>query len=352
MDDLPVHGDHDVAELERLGIAPESLIDASVNVSPFGPHPDVVAAVRSAPLDAYPDRRSLEARRALAASLGLDAERVVLGHGAAELLFTSVLAYGRGGGPLLVVGPTFSEPTYAARALGVRVVVVDMTESASFAVERDAIASAIERQRPASVYVCHPNNPSGLAMPTSELASLVRGYPEVTFLVDQAFLSLSTMHADVHVPFPDNAIVIRSLTKDHALPGLRVAYAIASPESVRCIERSRPSWCISSAAQAAVREAVRHPDHVARAREAMLGFRAALAADLGALGVPVVPSKTAYLLARTGAADALRSRLLQKHHVLVRSAASFGLPNHIRLAGVDDVRRARLVEAIRAELGS
>jgi threonine-phosphate decarboxylase len=350
------HGDLDPAELRALGVDPAGVIDLSVNVSPFGPHPEVVRAVREASLERYPDRSAAAARAALALHQRVDARNVTVGNGAVELLWASVLACAREQperrAPLLVVGPTFSEPEAAARAYGVPVAHVTARADDAFAIDAARIDDAVGQHAPCAVYLCHPNNPTGRALPAGVLSALFRAWPATTFLLDQSFLSLSTRHAEARLRFGDNVVLIRSLTKDHALAGLRAGYALCAPELAARIDAARPPWSISVPAQAAMIAAVEHGAHVARTREALLPTCAALAAGLAAIGCEVVPSETCFLLARSraGDADAVRARLLQRHAIAVRSARSFGLPEHIRIAAPTPANLPRVLAALVAAL--
>lgn len=346
---LRVHGDPDRDELAGLGLSTDALLDFSVNVSPLGPHPDVLRAAREAPLDRYPDTTGALARRALAGSLEISTERIVLGNGAAELLW-SLARHFATGGTGLVVGPTFSEFPAALRSAGAAVAEARMHEESRFVVDLESVAEAVHRHRARVVYLCHPNNPTGRSVGRAALAAFAADHPSTTLVLDEAFLSLSERHEEARLPLPSNVVRVRSLTKDHALPGLRVAYAIGSPELVKALEADRPPWTTSAPAQAAIVEAVRHPDHVVRARQTLVSARRALVTRLEALGLAVVPSETIFVLVRTGSADALRARLLSRHGILVRSATSFGLPEHIRLCGRPTEDVDRLIAALRAEI--
>lgn len=344
-----VHGGIDARELERLGILPKQVLDLSVNINPLGPHPRVLQAVQQAALDRYPDPEASLARTAIARSQDVDPARVLVGHGSAELLWALVSSLAGGSRPLLIHTPTFSEPELAARAWRVPVVSVCSHERDDFALDRAALESAIRERDPGIVYLCQPNNPDGGALEQAELRGLCEAYPRQLFVLDQAFLSLSLRHAEQSQRFGDNVVLVRSLTKDHALPGLRVGYAVAAPDRIRALAARRPSWMVSAPAQAAIVAACEQREHVRVARETWLSAKAALADACAKLGLTVVPSLTPFFLLRVGDADALRQRLLVRQRVLVRSCSSFGLPHHVRIAGCSEPERARLLSALREE---
>lgn len=339
------HGDTSAAELRALGVDPARVLDLSVNVSPFGPSPRVLEAIRAADVVAYPDRQATDARRALGSALDVDPASVLLGNGAAELIWCALRALARPGDRLLIAGPTFSEAEAAARAHGVDVVEVRARAEDGFAPAAAALSLAVAQRQPALAYLCHPNNPTGQALPQRELHALIASHPATTFLVDQAFLSLSERHAEAAQRLPDNAVTLRSLTKDHALAGLRVAYALGTPDLLARMAAQRPPWSVSSLALAAACAAATEDDHVAHVRTRWLAQRHDLEQRLTESAIPFVPSLTVFGLVRVGDAETVRAHLLREAAILVRSGTSFGLPEYIRVRASD--QNARLVDALR-----
>lgn len=350
VDSSRVHGGIDPLELAAYGVDPARVLDLSVNIAPCGPHPAVVHAVATASIAGYPDRTASRARHAIGSALDCDPARVVVGHGSVELLWAVVadLRMSAAGKPLLVVGPTFGEVEAAASAHAVPVRRVDMLEADQFALDAARIAAAIEAVEPAAVYLCQPNNPTGKALGSSELQDLVSRYPERLFILDQAFLSLSSEQLQAKLRWERfaNVIAIRSLTKDHALAGLRVGYALAAPEQIARLERQRPPWMVSAPAEAAVVAAMAHPEHVANARESALAARRELATRVAALGFEVVPSTTHYFIFKVANAERAREQLLRRHQLLVRSCSSFGLPDYLRVAAGNPAASDRLLAAL------
>ncbi len=338
-----------LAELAQLGIDARDVLDLSTSLSPFGAHPEVLRAVQACNLSEYPDPHCGEARRAIATAAACDEARVVIGHGSVELLWSLVRVLGSAERPLLMVAPTFSEAEDAARAHSFPVAYVSMPEAGGFALDARAIGEAIAAERPFAVYLCQPNNPTGSALEHAALSDLIGSHAQVPFIVDEAFLSLSPLHSDAQRPLPENAIRVRSLTKDHCLAGLRLGYALCRPQLARALEASRPPWMVSSPSQAAIIASLAHPEHVHAMRETLLTLRAELEHALHARGFETLPSQASFFLMRTAGgedADALRSRLLRVHRVLVRSGRSFGLPEHIRLPACTPAARARLLAAL------
>jgi histidinol-phosphate/aromatic aminotransferase/cobyric acid decarboxylase-like protein len=337
-------GLHDL-ELAGLGLRPDEVLDFSVNLNFYGPCPTVAAAVRAAPLAPYPDPTGHAARSALAAALGLDSAGLVLGNGAADLLWTLARTV-PADRAALIVEPTFSELRSALGSLGNRVVEWRARAEHGFAVDLEAVSRRVREERPAALYLCSPNNPTGVALPAADIDTFARTHESVTIVLDQAFLSLSERFADASHRFPDNVVCVRSLTKDHALAGVRVAYLVTSPARARALEAQRPPWTTSAFAQAAVIAAATASRFVDRSRERLFADRDRLAAGLRALGLAPLPTATTFCLVPVPDGGRLRRTLLERHRILVRDCASFGLPGFIRLAARPEPDCARLLAAL------
>jgi len=344
------HGGLPHAELRALGIAAAEVIDFSVSCNPYGPCAAVVRAILAAPIDRYPDPAATEAREALSRVLGVPPDHIALGNGAAELLWTLASVLVRPGSNAVVVEPAFGELAAAVEHAGGRVHAWRARPDDGFAVDLAAVGHLVRARAATLVYLCAPGTPSGAATPAADVAALAEVHPDTTFVLDQSFLSLSTRFADAGVRLPGNVACVRSLTKDHAIPGVRVGYVIAAPALVARVEHGRPAWTTGAAAQAAAIAACADPGFVAESRVRLLAERARLAELLGALGLAPAPSTTGFLAVRTGDAAALRRRLLERHRILVRDCSSFGLPDHVRLAGRSGGDRELLAAALGEEL--
>lgn len=346
-----VHGGPQDAELRALRIDPAALVDFSVNTNPYGPCRAIVEAIRSARIDVYPDPIARAAREEMAATLAVAADELALGNGAAELLWALARVLVQPGRRVLMIEPTFCEFRAAAIASGARVSEWRATPERGFAIDLEAVALRARAEQAEVVYLCTPNTPTGAGVPAVDVARWAATNPQLWIVLDQSFLSLSERFADADVAMPPNVVRIRSLTKDHAIPGVRVGYLIGARRLVARVEAQRPAWMTSASAQAAATVACREHAFVADSRRRIIADRDQLAVALVRLGLVPMPSTAGFFLVRTGHAKQLRQRLLVHHHILVRDCTSFGLPDFIRLAARPAADRARLVAALAAERG-
>lgn len=345
-----VHGGLHEPELRALALHPDQVLDFSVSTNPYGPAPAVLRAIAGARADRYPDPQATHAREAIAAQLACSPAQVLLGQGAAELLWSAARALLTADDTALIVEPTFGELRAAVLALGARACSWSAQEHDGFATDLDAVCAAAARAHARMIYLCAPSTPAGTAVAIDPIARAAEQLPHVTWIVDQSFLSLSTRFADAALALPANVLRVCSLTKDHALPGVRVGYVIGERALLQRLDAQRCAWSTSAHAQAAAVAACANAAFVAESRAKLLADCARTASGLRALGLEPVASSTVFLLVRVGDAAGLRANLLARHRILVRDCASFGLPEHIRVAARPESDSERLIAALAEEL--
>jgi histidinol-phosphate aminotransferase len=339
------HGGIDEAELARAGLERSDVIDFSVNLNPYGPAHDVVAAARAATWEQYPDAEALGARAAWARALAVGVDQVAVGQGAADLFWAIVRAFVGRDDKVVIAEPTFSELRVAAESAGADVHRVFADERTGFAFDGPRIAHAARDA--ALLYVCAPNNPTGRHVSAREIDVLARAIPDTKIVVDQSFLSLSDHAHEQRFAFAPNVIAVRSLTKDFALAGLRIGYLVAHPALVQTIEAQRPTWSTSAPALGAIEAAASAQIFVTRSQRALQRDRQHLSQELSRIGLPPTPSCTSFMMLRVEDAPSVREALLHRG-VLVRDCSSFGLPRHIRVAVRPEREVRRLITALSA----
>ncbi|WP_242339002.1 MULTISPECIES: aminotransferase class I/II-fold pyridoxal phosphate-dependent enzyme [Anaeromyxobacter] len=344
-----VHGGPVAAELAALGLAAADVIDFSVNVNPYGPAPAVAAAARGADVSRYPEPRAETVRAALAARWRVEPGGVLFAHGAAELLWDLARHVARAGRRALVVEPAFSEFRAGVAAAGGDAIEWSPDPARGLSVDFEAVSERLASSGAAAAYLASPTSPAGAAVPSADVARLARAHPHVLFVLDESFLALSDRHAEADVTLPLNVARVRSLTKEHAIPGLRVGYLLADPGLIAALDAARPTWSTSAPAQAAALAALGEEPFVAASRARLSVDREALRQGLARLGLEAPPSVAPYLVFRAGDGAALRRRLLARR-VLVRDCTSFGLPGFVRVAARPAQDREVFLASLEKEL--
>jgi L-threonine-O-3-phosphate decarboxylase len=343
-----VHGALDFAELERIGMHPEEVIDFSTNTNPYGPPPAAQAAMRKA-LEAaagrYPDRQALSLRRALSSHLNVPMESILAGNGSAELLWLTALAYLESGDTALLVGPTFGEYAQAARMTGAQVSFWTARPEDGFLPQPDGIAAALAHTHYRMVFVCNPNNPTGQFIDPAHLGEWADHNPDTLFVIDEAYLAFGR-HLDSAIPLGrPNLLVLRSMTKDYALAGMRLGYAVGHPQVIAALSRVQPPWSVNALAQAAGIAALGETAYVAECADKLRAAKDELCTALRSLGYAPLSSVVHYFLLPVGNGAVFRASL-RPYGLLIRDCASFGLPAYTRVAARKPEENQRLLETV------
>lgn len=353
---LAAHGGPAGAADERRPV----LHDFSTSVNAYGPAPAVLAAVQAAvgaaALERYPDPECLAPRRAAALAYGVGVDEVVVAAGAAELIQAACLAFVRAGDAVAVPALAFGEYARAAALCGARVVrAAAAGPDAPASDAAQALRDSVARERPRLAFACTPENPLGRAWSPDDVRAVADACARAgTLLVlDQAYDAFADRPLGTPaLPGHPHVLHMRSLTKDHALAGVRAAVAVAPPDVARAVECARVPWAASAPAQAAVVAAfgAAAGAHVTRAAALLRASARALAAAFADAGLTPAPTDAHYFVARVpaslGPAVRLRARLLDGHGLKVRDCASFGLPDFVRVAARTPPENAALVRAL------
>lgn len=354
-----VHGAINQTELNQLGLHPDAVVDFSANSNPYGPHPAVLQAVRAAVSEAilarYPDRDCLDLRMALAAVEEVTPDHLIAGNGANELIHLAAAALVTAGSRHLIIAPTFGEYAQAIHLRGGQSLEYRPGRPDLY-FEVEEVAAAIHRSQPDGIWLCNPNNPTGQHWGAAELAYLraLESAQRAWWVVDESYHHFAAAPVTLKPELDSgNLIILRSLTKDMALAGLRLGYAMAAPPMIDLLRRVQPAWSVNALAQVA---------GIAALQPGVLTWRkytldmlhqhaAQLWAGLTKAGLTVWPSSTTYALVQVGEAAVFRHNLLIEG-LLVRDCASFGLPDHIRIAANRPVQNERLLTTIQAKIVS
>ena len=288
----------------------------AVCVNAYGPAPNVRLAVLSASIDDYPDIRCIAPREAASARWNRPIGEIACGAGTAELIHALVAALIQPGDSVVIPRPAFAEYGRAALLAGARV----------HRPIGDDVIAAIRAHRPRLAFLAAPTSPMGTAIERATVHSIADACAECgTLLVlDQAYDAFTSEPLGTPaLPGHPAVLHLRSLTKDHALAGIRVGFAIGPSTIVTAMDRVRVPWMVSAPAQAAAvaaltDEAEAHVCHtIALLRESA----AHLWAWCDQVGIERKPSDTHYGILRARARG-----------IMVRDCTSFGLPGWIRVA--------------------
>lgn len=202
------------------------------------------------------------------------------------------------------------------------------------------------------VFLCNPNNPTGAVF--TDLEQWLLRYPATVFAVDEAFIDFTTaLESSINLlDRYDNLIILRSLTKTYAIPGLRLGYVVASPSLINRLKAYKQPWTVNTLALEAGHFIFKHFDTIQIPLSRLLTDKEAFTRELTNLPfLEIEKSQTHFFLVQTKKENAatLKSYLLQKHGLLIRDASNFRdlSSQHFRLATLLPLQNQRLLSALK-----
>ncbi|MEW6733708.1 MAG: threonine-phosphate decarboxylase CobD [Acidobacteriota bacterium] len=345
-----VHGGAIYQAARRWQVEREEILDFSANINPLGPPTSVIRVLTSeyASIMSYPD--TTEFVTTLSMKLGIEPECLVVGNGSAALIFAAVRALK----PVqaLLLEPAFGEYRRALRSIGATIESIMLKEQDGFLPNFESLGEKLRSHQYDLVILNNPHNPSGAIYSPDKIKTLagIAALNGTYLIIDEAFIEYAPTASVVpEIAAERNIVVLRSLTKFYAIPGLRIGYAICHREITERLCEQIESWPVSSIALGAARAAISDSSFEIATFNKNEFARTQFQTALIRMGIKVFPSAANFLLIkfvnRNGKALA---KWLEQHHVLIRLCDSFtGLgDNFVRLAIRSQADNRRLLQLI------
>ncbi|MBE9063068.1 threonine-phosphate decarboxylase CobD [cf. Phormidesmis sp. LEGE 11477] len=367
----PVHGGNLTWAAELAQCLPHELLDFSASISPLGPPPSVREAIRAAfsSVTAYPDPAYRALRKAIAYHHYVPIDYILPGNGAAELLTYAARDLALLQRPTLRLIPGFSDYDRALKSFDAQLLDVPLLKPSVSANTVDTNASSTDSWRFKSwdtglampkgvpsdecgLLLNNPHNPTGAVFSKERLRSLLSKFALV--VIDEAFMDFLPPEQDQSLidavcDFP-NLIIIRSLTKFYSMPGVRLGYAIAQPQTLGRWRQWRDPWSVNTFAAAAGIAALEDStfqrqtwDWLKAAGQQFYGGLTALA------GLTPLPScVNFFLVACDVSATVLQEQLLKRHQIYIRDCISFAElgDRYFRVAIKTEAENQKLLAAL------
>ncbi|MBQ9325669.1 MAG: histidinol-phosphate transaminase [Clostridia bacterium] len=326
------------------------LIKLNTNEHPYGPSPRVKQAMDEAMarLRLYPDAEATALREAIAQVNGLRPEQVFCGNGSDEVLAFAFAAF-FSGKKLYAPSITYSFYPVYADLFGVMYEPVPLHDD--FTVDVESLCQG------GPVVLANPNAPTSLFLDMQaieKLAAYTKEKGEV-LLVDEAYAAFAPDNARRLLDRYENLLIVRTFSKSHGLAGLRVGYAMGSPEliaSLRKVRDSFNSYPLDCLAQAGAREAMLDVAWTEETVGKICQTRDRCIARLRQKNVPVFDSATNFLFVKADAADAKHvQEALRERGILVRYFSGNVLCRYLRISVGTDEEMDRMTDALLDILG-
>ena len=329
----PYRPGRNIDEVAReLGL--REVVKLASNENPKGPAAAVRERIRKGigTLSRYPDANGERLKAALAAHHRIAPERIVLGNGSNDVLELAAKAVLAPGCEAIMSAHGFIVFQLAPIGCGAKLVTAP---ALNYGCDLQAMLDLVT-ERTRILFIANPNNPTGSFVGAAGLDAFLERLPERVWVVlDQAYeeyvRAADRPDGRALLERHPNLIVTRTFSKIHALAGLRVGYALSSPEMADLMNRARQPFNVNSLALDAAETALAQADHVAESAALNASGMVALEAGLERLGCAALPSAGNFLCVDLGREAAPTFQALLRKGVIVRTLLEYGLPNHLRV---------------------
>lgn len=326
-----------------------NLVKLNTNENPYGPSPKVLEAVRAEAADTlrlYPDPGSDRLRAGIAALHGVTADQVFVGNGSDEVLAHAFMALLKHEQPILFPDITYSfYPVYCG-LYEIAYKTLPLTEAFEIKVDDYRVPNG-------GVIFPNPNAPTGRVLALSEIERLLAGNPDSVVVIDEAYIDFGGDSAvDLVARYPQ-LLVTRTLSKSHALAGLRVGYAIGQAHLIDALNRVKDSfnsYPLDRFAQAGALASIEDRSYFEAICAKVVVSRTWLVADLEKMGFEVLPSAANFIFARHASQDgASLTAALRERGIIVRHFRNPArIAPFLRITVGTDVQCKALVDALKA----
>lgn len=263
------------------------------NENPYPPAPQVVAALRKATdarLRVYPDPVCTALRSALARRFKVPATHFIVGNGSDEILRLICQAYIEPGARIGMLRPTYTLFETLGQMFRARIITYPLDDDYE-------MPSAVFSSRAKVFFLANPNSPVGTFYPPRLISRILRSCPRTLFVLDEAYVDFAPQHCLSLLRRFRNLIITRTLSKSYSLAGLRIGFAVASPQIVSQLYKIKDSYNVNRLSQVAAEAALRAIPYFRRTVRRIKQTRAWVHHELQNLGFRVPPSHANFLFA-------------------------------------------------------
>ncbi|PYL31490.1 MAG: histidinol-phosphate transaminase [Verrucomicrobia bacterium] len=330
----------------ELGIDPAEIIKLASNENPLGPSLKAARAMRAALENAhlYPDGSGFYLCKAIAAKLGLATENIILGNGSNEVIEFLGHAFLNPGDDVVTFQYAFIIYKLLATAFSVRTI---ETLCPDYQQDLEATLNAIT-PKTRLIFIPNPNNPTGTLVSQRAIDRFMSRVPEnIVVVFDEAYFEFLDDPPDTlqYVHEERNVVVLRTFSKIHGLAGLRIGYAVARPDVIEVLHKTRQPFNVNSVAQAGALAALNDDAHLRETKRVIDEGRVYLQKQFSVMQIPFVPAVANFVMLNVGDGCAVFEKLLRRK-IIVRPLKGYGLTEWVRISVGTMEQNKKLIAAL------
>ncbi len=303
----------------------------NANESSFPPSPKVLEAIDKAQINKmnhYSDPYCMELRKAIGQHFGVGAEQVFVGNGADEVLSFCLMAFFRPGMKICFPDITYDFYRIYAKAYRLDYEQIPLNEDFTLDIEPYIMSDR-------DVIIANPNNPTGLALPVSEIERLVASRSDRMVIIDEAYVDFGNESVLPLVKKYSNLVVVYTFSKSRNMPGARIGFAISSEAIIRDMNNIKFAFNpfnLSSLAIAGGCAAVGDEEYFRFCVDSVIRERAYVEDKLRRMGYEVIPTTTNFVFFKaTGIPAGRLCEKLKDQGILVRHYNDEKIKDYIRM---------------------
>lgn len=328
---------------QRIQDTAREKIYLDANENSFG---SVLGKVQNIDPSRYPDPFADSLRGKLAKYAGAKSQQILIGNGSDEIIWLLLLAFVGSKDAVIVTPPTFSMYQIFTEVIGARVQQVALEEN--YSLDPVKLLKKVSA-RTKIIFLCSPNNPTGQTLPLATIEKIVRQSKKIV-VVDEAYIEFCPRKSVKKLLRKySNLIILRTFSKAWGLAGLRVGYALSSPEIINILAKVRAPYSVDTLSAKLAEKALTRERKMKLIVKKILIEKEKLAVALEKLGLIVSPSDANFLLVKFPArviASKVQQSLMKKFGIIIRDFNKLGLKNCARITVGTSGENVKLLRAL------
>ena len=355
---MQLHGGNSAEIARKYDLDERRIIDFSSNINPLGFPSSVTKLLMkdTSTIARYPDTHSTNLRKVIAPRIGADLKNIIVGNGSTELIYLLPRVFKPR--VALILQPTFTEYQSSLFSSGCALRYLSLKERYHFRADIDKVVASLPKID--ILYICNPNNPTGVLLNKDVLKPLIdeAGKRNVLLVVDESFMDFSGDDSLAEEAVKrEKLIVLHSMTKFFGIPGLRLGYLVAHGKTAERINKHKEPWSVNILAQRIGLACLEDDAFSARTRQFVAQERHYLYDQLNSIeGLKAYDSSANFLLSKIVKKGLTSTELysaLAREGILIRDCRSFrGMgAKFIRLAVKKRKQNQRLIKSLKSIVG-